>query len=149
MICTFNGSILEHTCLNSWFSMWGFLIWRQVPTLHRRCVFRGMDFRFHNRNQIHVDLTFFFWAASIDGVMDLLARRRADLLEFVYRLRHRNTIICDVDSLLQFKILINMCQPQVVPLSKAILTGWSRDYISEILVLFYPLMQNSVFRIGY
>ena len=68
--------------------------------------------------------------------MDLLARRRADLLEFVYRLWHRFAIICDGDSFLRLEILLNISQPRVVLLSEAILTSRSRDYISESLILF-------------
>ena len=73
--------------------------------------------RFHNRYQIRIDLIVSLSAASISRLMDLLAGRRADQLEFVYGLRYRFTIICDGDSFFHFYILLNICQSRVVPLS--------------------------------
>ena len=143
VISTFNGTSLATTCLYSlWFTRCCFLNWRQVTALDLRCVFRFLS-RFHNRKQIHVDLIISLCAASIAGQMDLLARRRADLLEFVYRLWHRFTIICDGDSFLRLEILLNISQPRVVLLSEAILTSRSRHDISESLILFNSYIQRS------
>ena len=136
VIPTFDRASLASTCLYSLgLTRCCFLNWRQVSALDLRCVFRFLS-RFHNREQIHIDLIISLSAASIAGQMDLLARRRADLLEFVYRLWHCFAIICNGDSFLRLEILLNICQPRVVLLSEAILTSRSRDYISESLILF-------------